>query len=120
MSFLLIIPMFVQTMTVDWDALPLLPIRSAPIITQEMEKFAAAQALEAKCVLPDGPLSVDVAVLLDEDDALRAAVPRAIDCPVIEQFVASLVQANARYNLLPRVTSNEQWYRANITFNLPK
>lgn len=120
MSFLLVITILAQTMTIDWDALPLLPFRAAPVATQEMNAFAIEQDREGNCDLPDGELRVDVAVLLDEEDSLRAAVPRAINCPAIEQYVVSVITASARNNLLPRVTPNEQWHRASITFNLTK
>lgn len=109
----------VQTATIDWDMLAPLPYRAPPIVTPEMHAFARREAAARKCPLPGGNvLVVDVAVLVDAQSDIRAAVPRAIQCPTIEQYASGLVAGFARHNLLPRNSPGEQWYRTTITFTL--
>ncbi len=59
-------------------------------------------------------LPVDVAVMVREPATVRTAIPRAIDCPTVEQFAAGLVTSFARNNLR---NPAEGWYRVTVTFN---
>lgn len=112
----LIIGIIAQTSAMDWDALPPLPFNMPPKISTSMQSFVAREAHAAKCSVDMTTLKLDVAVLLDEQGHIRATVPRAIQCPNIEQYAAALVVSFADGNLLPRMTSTEQWYRANLDF----
>ncbi|UYY77425.1 hypothetical protein [Sphingomonas sp. R1] len=108
---------------IDWQSLPPLPYRSEPQITPEMLGFVASEVVARKCPLAIGPgltLSVDVAVLVDTQDNIRTTVPRAMQCPSIEQYAAAMVAGAARGNLLPRMAGADQWYRATVTFTWPK
>lgn len=108
-----------QTATIDWDTLAPLPYRAPPIVTAEMSIFVQREAAARKCALPaDDPnaVAVDVAVLIDSASNIRATMPRAIQCPSVEQYAAALVAGFARNNLLPRMGTNEQWYRTTLTF----
>jgi len=106
-----------QSVAIDWNALAPLPYRAPPILTPEMQAFVRREAVSRNCPLPKpGTLTVEIAVLVDEANGIRTAVPRAIRCPTVEQYAAALVAGFARDNLLPRTDSTAQWYRASLTF----
>jgi hypothetical protein len=107
-----------QTAAIDWAGLAPLPWRAPPIVTPEMHAFVQSETITRKCPLATpGTITVEVAVLVDEANVLRTAVPRAIRCPTVEQYAAALVAGFARNNLMPRTSATEQWYRASVTFN---
>lgn len=108
---------------IDWPSLAPLPYRAEPQITPDMLAFVAGEITTRKCPLAIGPgltLTVDVAVLVDAQDNIRTTVPRAIQCPTVEQYAAAMVAGAARGNLLPRMAGADQWYRATVTFTWPK
>jgi hypothetical protein len=108
-----------QTTPIDWEGLAPFPFRAPPIITPEMQAFVQREVVTHKCpVAPAGAQSVtvDVAVMVDANDSIRVTVPRAIQCPTVEQYAAALVAGFARNNLLPRTAASEQWYRTSLTF----
>ncbi|AJP72583.1 hypothetical protein [Sphingomonas hengshuiensis] len=107
-----------QAATIDWNGLAPLPYRAPPIVTAEMHQFVQRETIARKCPLPEGAtgVSVDVAVLVDENGGIRVTVPRSVQCPTAEQYAAALVAGFARNNLLPRMGAGEQWYRTTITF----
>ncbi|WP_262408485.1 hypothetical protein [Sphingomonas sp. JC676] len=111
--------MAVQTAPIDWDGLAPFPYRAPPIVTAEMQAFVQREVATHKCsVTPAGTqsMTVDVAVLVDANDGIRVTVPRAIQCPTVEQYAAALVAGFARNNLLPRTAGSEQWYKTSLTF----
>jgi hypothetical protein len=108
---------------IDWPSLAPLPYRAEPQITPDMLAFVANEVTTRKCPVAIGPgltLSVDVAVLVDAQDNIRTTVPRAIQCPTVEQYAAAMVAGAARGNLLPRMANADQWYRTTVTFSWPK
>lgn len=111
-----------QTGTIDWAALPALPYRTPPQLAPQMTGFVVRAVRTGHCPTPPAEqgsrkLIVDLAVLIDEEDEVRAVVPRAINCPAVEQYAAGLVSGFARNNLLPRRADGGQWYRASLTFS---
>jgi hypothetical protein len=110
-----------QAAPLDWDALPPLPWRAPPLVTPEMHGFVQREVALRKCKTDKpGELAVPVAILVDENGAIRTTVPRAINCPSVEQYAAALAAGFARNNLLPRPGASEQWYRATLTFTWTK
>ncbi|WP_213979800.1 hypothetical protein [Sphingomonas sp. dw_22] len=111
--------MALQNAPIDWESLAPLPYRAPPVVTGEMQAFVQREVAARKCpVAPAGGQSVtiDVAVLVDASDGIRTSIPRAIQCPTVEQYAAALVAGFARNNLLPRTTPSEQWYKTSLTF----
>lgn len=107
-----------QTAAIDWKALAPLPWRAPPLVTPEMHAFVRREAIARKCPLATpGTINVEVAVLVDETNGIRTAVPRAIRCPTVEQYAAALVASFARNNLLPRTGTDQIWYRAQLSFS---
>ncbi|NIJ19279.1 hypothetical protein FHS95_000948 [Sphingomonas naasensis] len=107
-----------QTAPLDWKGLAPLPWRAPPLVTPEMHAFVRREAIARKCPLAKpGAMEVEVAVLVDEANGIRTAVPRAIRCPTVEQYAAALVASFARNNLLPRSGTGQIWYRAQLSFS---
>ncbi len=107
---------------IDWQALPPLPYRRTPRPTAQMAAFVRAELRRTGCPRPvpvagRTQLQVDVAVLIGEDHVVRATIPRAIDCPTVEQYAAGLVVSYARGNLAPRFVNAGNWYRAVLLFD---
>lgn len=107
---------------IDWQALPPLPYRRTPRPTAQMAAFVQAELRRTGCPRPvpvagRAQLQVDVAVLIGEDHVVRATIPRAIDCPTVEQYAAGLVVSYARGNLAPRFVNAGNWYRAVLLFD---
>lgn len=108
---------------IDWSALPPLPYVAAPRITPAMAQFVAGEIAAGRCPGQkpiDGHhvVRVDIAALVDAGNRVARALPRAIDCPTVEQYGAGLVQGFARDNLQPYAAAGgERWYRATIVFD---
>lgn len=121
----LVMALAAQEAGIDWAALPGLPYRAPPVVTQGMHDFAGREAKARKCPLPktDGPsqsMSVELALLVDGAGEVRTVVPRAIDCATVEQYAAGLAAGFARNNLLPRSGAADQWYKTTVTFSWRK
>ncbi len=112
----------VVTRPIDWNGLPPLPYRRTPRPTGPMIRFVAAEMRRAACPMPV-PLAgrvqmqVDVAVLIGANGMVRATIPRAVNCPTVEQYASGLVVSYARGNLIPRLVSEGGWYRASLMFD---
>ncbi|WP_326524800.1 hypothetical protein [Sphingomonas sp.] len=98
----------------DWSRLPPMPWREAPVLTPDLTEFVAGEVREGRCPVDRNEIAVEVAVMMRRDGTVRAAVPRAIDCPTVEQFAAGLVTSFARGNLRRAAGG---WYLASLTFD---
>lgn len=104
----------------DWSLLAPLPYVTKPQQTQSLNAFVAAEIAAGRCIVPrpaDGHyiVKVDIAALVGADGVIRRTVPRAIDCPTVEQYTAGLIISFARANL--RSGNTEQWYRATVVYD---
>lgn len=111
------------TTPVDWAKLPQLPYRAAPQVSAPMNAFVQHEIAVGRCAAAapartDNQLQIDLAVLVDATGLVRTAVPRAIQCPTVEQYAAGLVTSFARNNLLETAAGAEQWYRTSLSFAL--
>ncbi|MFV0622714.1 hypothetical protein ACBY01_01710 [Sphingomonas sp. ac-8] len=110
---------------IDWDGLDALPYRIQPQVTPQMARFVQDEMRHGRCT-PPAPTAgkrrvhADVAVLVGAAAIVRATIPRAINCPTVEQYAAGLVLGFARDNLNPRFAVEGNWYRASMTFDLPE
>jgi hypothetical protein len=104
----------------DWSVLAPMPYVSPPQLSPTLSSFVAGEIAAGRCMVARPAngryvVKVDVATLVGADGIVRRTVPRAIDCPTVEQYSAGLVLSFARANL-PRGTT-EQWYRATIVYD---
>jgi hypothetical protein len=110
---------------IDWEALDALPYREQPEVTPQMVDFVEGEMRQGRCT-PPAPIAgkrrvrTDVAVLVGTGATVRATIPRAINCPTVEQYAAGLVLGFARGNLNPRFAVEGTWYRVSMTFDLPE
>ena len=106
----------------DWSAFPFLPASMTPQVTPPLTRFVADEIAAGRCVQPkpaDGHyvLKVEVAALVGGDGEIRRTVPRAINCPTVEQYSAGLVVSFARANLQSHAGAADTWYRATIVYD---
>lgn len=104
----------------DWSTLAPLPHFGGQL-PPAMAQFAADEVAAGHCKPARGAdgrwtIRLDVATLIASDGTVRRAVPRAINCPSVEQYAAGLVSRIARDNAATR-TGSDQWYRATIVFD---
>jgi len=107
--------------TIDWAALPPLPLREPPRMIPAMSQFVLREVRARRCPLPPHTpagwrLRVELAVLIDEEAEVRTIIPRAINCPAVEQYAVGLVASFARANLSPRAGGVAQWYQTALEF----
>lgn len=101
----------------DWSVVPPLPWRAPPQPSPELDAFVERTVATERCPVVGTRVAVEVAIFLRSDGLPRLVVPRAIDCPTVEQFAAGLVSSLARTNVrLPA----SGWYRTTITFDWSK
>lgn len=118
-------PDLLRATPIDWNGLDTLPYRAQPQITPQMVEFVEGEMRQGRCT-PPAPVAgkrrvhTDVAVLLGPAASVRATIPRAINCPTVEQYAAGLVLGFARDNLNPRFAVEGNWYRVSMTFDLPE
>lgn len=108
---------------IAWDTLPPVPYRTPPVMLPDMMAFVAGEVGAGRCRFANatrarGEVVVDVAMLVTPDMGPRLTIPRAIDCPTVEQYAAGLVLSFSRNNLPGRAIV-PQWYRATLRFRWP-
>ncbi|QQV78498.1 hypothetical protein H5J25_07645 [Sphingomonas aliaeris] len=105
----------------DWAALAPVPYIKPPEMTPGLSGFVAGEIAAGRCPVSrpaDGHyvVKLDIATLVDADGTVRRTVPRAIQCPTVEQYGAGLVISFARANLRAGA-AGDRWYRATIVFD---
>jgi hypothetical protein len=105
----------------DWSVLPPLRLTTPPDYPAIMTKFVHDEVVAGRCVAPapvDGKTSIKVDMIVLVSSANGEAtriVPRAINCPTVEQFAAGVVQKAARGNIAGPPPSADSWYRVGMT-----
>lgn len=112
-----------QGQVIAWDTLPPVPYRTPPVMLPDMMAFVAGEVAAGRCRVANasgqrGEVVVDVAMLVTPDTGPRLTIPRALDCPTVEQYAAGLVLSFSRDNLPGRAIV-PQWYRATLRFRWP-
>ncbi|MDB5677672.1 hypothetical protein [Sphingomonas bacterium] len=106
----------------DWSALPPLRLSTTPDYAALMTGFVHDEVAAKRCAVApaaDGKVSIkiDMVVLVSPGgDALRI-VPRAINCPTVEQFAAGVVQKAVRGNWAGAAPASDSWYRTGIVIS---
>lgn len=105
----------------DWTALPPLRLIQTPDYAAVMTRFVQDEVAAGRCAAPppvDGKtgLRLDVIVLVAgaSNQAIRV-IPRAINCPTVEQFAAGVVQKAARDNIAGPPPGSDSWFHASMT-----
>lgn len=108
----------------NWEALPTLDYVRPPA-AGGFVGFVAGEVRAGRCAaavaVPGGwSLRVDVVVLATPDGQIRQAVPRAIQCPTVEQYASGLVSSFARANINTHGSTAPRWYRTSLSFTWPQ
>jgi len=109
----------------DWSTLPELRYLHAPADAGDVTGFVRAEVKAGRCAaaIDNGArgwsIRVDLAVLAAPDGQPRRIVPRAIQCPSVEQYAAGLVSSLARGNIDTGASVAEGWYRTSLVFAWP-
>ncbi|THD35488.1 MAG: hypothetical protein E7773_13505 [Sphingomonas sp.] len=102
----------------DWSALPPLRLTTTPDYAALMTPFVHGEVAGGRC--PTGgksAVTIDLALLVSKTGDVLRIVPRAINCPTVEQFAAGVVQKAARGNLAGAAPASDSWYRTGMTLN---
>ncbi len=105
----------------DWSKLPDLRLTATPDYPAIMTKFVRDEIAAGRCAAPapvDGRTSMKVDMIVLVSSASGEAVkivPRAINCPTVEQFAAGVVQKATRGNIAGPPPAADSWYHIGMT-----
>lgn len=109
----------------DWSALHPLPLVHALDDDTSLSAFVRSEVKAGRCSAASQTpsqawtLKIDLAVLMGPSGQPRRVVPRAIDCPSVEQYAAGIVTSLARGNVPATMVDTDAWYRTSLTFSWP-
>ncbi len=103
----------------DWSTLPQLRLTAPPDYPAIMTKFVRDEVAAGHCAAPaavDGKtvFKIDMIVLVAASGKVMRIVPKAINCPTVEQFAAGVVEKAARGNIAGAPAS-DGWFRTGMT-----
>ena len=108
----------------DWAALP--PVRFVrPMVdSPALADFVRAEIRNGRCAAQrrtdtGWTVTVDVAVLVTPQGLVRRTLPRAINCPSVEQYAAGLAFSRATGNIATDGMTTDGWYRTSLVFSWP-
>lgn len=108
----------------DWSTLPPLhyvtdPTDAANPAAYVRDEVKAGRCGHAVATATGWALTVDLAVLASPAGSPRRVVPRAINCPSVEQYAAGIVSRRALANVDIGEAKADGWYRTSVTFTWP-
>jgi hypothetical protein len=106
----------------DWSALPPLRLSTTPDYAALMTQFVRNEVAAGRCAAPPAvagkvSIKVDMVVLISRSGETLRIVPKAINCPTVEQFAAGVVQKAARGNIAGAPPTTDSWYRTGMTLS---
>lgn len=102
----------------DWGALQQVPLLRRWEPGEQVTAFVRDEVHAGRCGAPDTRhVTVDLAVFLGAEGQVLRIVPRAIDCPTVEQYASGLSLRAMRGNVADVPVAG--WYRTSIIFDWP-
>jgi hypothetical protein len=105
----------------DWSTVPDLRLTTTPDYASIMTKFVRDEVVAGRCTASatangKTTVKIDMVVLVSSanGEAMKI-VPRAINCPTVEQFAAGVVQKAARGNIAGPPPVADSWYHTGMT-----
>ena len=107
---------------VDWAQLPALRWKLPPRPATATSRFVQDEVTAGRCGASQrsgrvAAITIHVAVLAGAGGRVRAVVPRAINCPTVEQYTVGLIQRMALDNVDMAGRTADTWYRAAMTYS---
>lgn len=105
----------------DWSALPQLRLQQTPDYALIMTKFVRDEVAAGHCTAPapvEGHTTIKLDLIVQVSSATNQAVrviPRAINCPTVEQFAAGVVERATRDNIAGSAPDADSWFRTGMT-----
>jgi len=98
----------------DWSGLP--PLRVPRVdASASVASFVHDEVRAGRCATPqDASVSVDLAVYVTQQGQVRRIVPRAIDCPTVEQYASGVALRSISGKVEPPAAAG--WHRMTVTF----
>ena len=98
----------------DWSTLPELALLRHRAPAAELGRYVRDEVRAGRCATSGTTLKLDVAVMIAANGQLRRIIPRAINCPRVEQYAAGLVSSIARGNVA--APGSDRWYHYAVMF----
>lgn len=106
---------FVAMPPADWSSMDELAFIRTNAVTPDLSAYVREEVNAGRCASTDTSVRVDLAVLVGADGRVRRIIPRAINCPTVEQYATGIVSRLARRNVVP--PPKESWFRTTVTFS---
>lgn len=108
----------------DWSTLPTLRFERPVAERPALADFVRSEIRNGRCAAQrqtdiGWAVTVDVAVLVTPQGAVRRTVPRAIGCPSVEQYAAGLAFSRATGNTVTDGMTSDGWFRISMAFSWP-
>ncbi|WP_374945144.1 hypothetical protein [Sphingomonas sp.] len=105
----------------DWSRLAPLRFVAPPRPDPGVSVYVRSETQAGRCAATtrtaDGwALRVDMAALVGADGRARQIIPRAIDCPTVEQFAVGLMSRTTRDNVDAAGILADIWLKTSLTF----
>lgn len=98
----------------DWTTLPELKLQRGWPDWRGLSDYVRDEVNAGRCASASKEIRVDLAVQVAGNGHVRRIIPRAIDCPTVEQYASGLLSRIARRNVAP--PGEDRWYRAMLVF----
>lgn len=99
----------------DWSKLPELALLRLTPPSADLSDYVRDEVLAGRCVAAGSSIRVDLAVMIGSDGRAKRIVPRAINCPTVEQYASGIISRMTRQNVIP--PPKDSWYRTAVTFS---
>lgn len=108
----------------NWSTLPSIRFMKPVIDGPRLADFVRAEIRHGRCAAQRRTsagwgLTIDVAVLVTPQGFVRRTVPRAIDCPSVEQYAAGLAFSRAAGNIATEGMTADGWFKTSVAFAWP-
>lgn len=98
----------------DWALLPELKLQRPWRDQRALSDYVRDEVRAGRCAAPGNGVRVDLVVLVAANGQVRRIIPRAINCPTVEQYASGLMSRMARSNVAP--PAEEGWFRTALVF----
>ncbi len=98
----------------DWSGLPPLRVPRTEA-SAAVADFVRDEVRAGRCTATQpGSIAVDLAIYVTGDGKVRRIVPRAINCPTVEQYASGIALRTIRGKIEP--PKDAGWHRMAVTF----